>query len=282
MARDYILKSDRPSSLDLQQHNRNNFCGRWSVKGQVQDEGQGRWHYARLGCKRWPCPRCGPKKARRLRHAIIEKAVEKDLRRFLTLTLDPSTCTPEQSIAYIRQCWNKYRTYLKRKFGVAVSYIAILELQKSGYAHLHILVDRYIDQRWISETWRAVGGGKIVFITQVDIHRIAAYLSKYLTKELLLAGFRPRQRRYTTSRDIILFVKQPSGTWALSKMSVEFLYLKARREVLEEVRDEGGTLRWFTTREEVDIGLVRGLFSQGAPNSRHSTATNFVRQIPER
>jgi hypothetical protein len=229
------------SSLDSQKHNRNRRCGVWSVQGQENN----RLRYVRLGCKRWTCPQCGPKKAKRLQRAIAEKATQKGMNRFLTLTLNPATCTSHDSVGYIRECWSKFRTSLKRRLGKTISFISVLELQKSGYAHLHVLVDRYIEQAWVSESWQAVGGGRIVDIRQVDIHRVAPYLSKYLTKVLILAGVRPGQRRYTTSRDILLFVRQESGLWKLMKTPVEFLYSQELGDIVGEERDSEGILQWF-------------------------------------
>ena len=237
--------SSYSSSLDSKKHNRNGFCGRWSLRGHVQEGAEKLWRYGRLGCKRWTCPRCGPKKFKRLRRAIINKAQEHDLSRMLTLTLNPSSCSSEQSIPYIRECWNKFRTSLKRHSGSSIAFITILELQKSGYAHLHILVDRYIAQEWISEAWQAVGGGKIVDIRRRDIHRLAAYLSKYLTKDILSADFKKRVRRYTTSRTIVLFVKSGNRTWKRVKLSIEFLYQKCRGFLPGTTHDAEGTLQWF-------------------------------------
>src|SRR5262249_35207964 len=101
--------------------------------------------YRRLDCKRMSCDRCGPKKARRYRRAIAREAEANNLTRFVTLTLDP-TCvpSPDESVDYIRQCFNKFRTYLRRSFGTRIEYITVLELQKSGMAHLHVLIDRFI------------------------------------------------------------------------------------------------------------------------------------------
>ena len=239
------ISSSYSSSLDSKKHNRNGFCGRWSLRGHVQEGEEKHWRYGRLGCKSWSCPRCGPKKAKRLRRAIINTAQGKELSRVLTLTLDPSSCSPEQSIPYIRRCYNKFRTSLKRHSGLSISFITILELQRSGYAHLHILIDRFIAQDWISVAWQAVGGGKIVDIRRVDIHRIAPYLSKYLTKDLLLTEFKTRVRRYTTSRDITLFVKSSTGTWAIIKLSIEFLYQECRGLLPGTTHDAEGMLEGF-------------------------------------
>jgi hypothetical protein len=184
-----------------------------------------------------------------LRRAIVQVATEKDLRRFVTLTLDPATSPPEDSVRYLRKCWNKFRTTLKRQYGASISFITILELQKSGYAHLHVLVDRYIPQAWLSTAWQAVGGGKIVFIKLVDIHRVAPYLSKYLTKDLLLADFEQRrQRRYTTSRDIKLFPgSRGAGIWDLLLNPVDYYAWRAQGAVEAEQRSDDGILEWFET-----------------------------------
>jgi hypothetical protein len=199
----------------------------------------------RLQCKSWTCPSCGPKKARRLRKAIIETAMAKNLYRFMTLTLDPSTCTPEESIRYIRACWNKFRTYLRRRYGSKIVFITVLELQQSGYAHLHVLVDRFISQAWISDAWQALGGGRIVDIRFIDVHRVSAYLSKYLTKELLLGGFKKGQRRYTTSQGLTLLKRMPSGGWAVIKAPLDLVLYHVKEAVIQEYCDADGALLSF-------------------------------------
>jgi hypothetical protein len=177
-------------------------------------------------------------------------ATQNQLCRFLTLTLNPRSCpatdsVATDSVAYVKNCWAKFRTYLKRRYQTPLSFIAVVELQQSGYAHLHVLVDRFIEQNWIAEAWQAVGGGRIVDIRYVDIHRIAPYMSKYLTKDLLLAPFKPRQRRYSTSRNITLISNTPSGEWGLLKVPIEFLFALRRRRFLEVSFDDQGSLQSF-------------------------------------
>jgi hypothetical protein len=103
---------------------------------------------------------------------------------------------------------------------VSPTYICVLEFTKTGVPHLHILFDRYIDQKWISKTWDKLGGGCIVFIKQVTVQKVSRYLSKYLTKELLLSA--PKgTRRITCARSIKLFPKFDSGiAWELLKSSI--------------------------------------------------------------
>jgi hypothetical protein len=209
-----------PSSLDSLTNNRHNrevpdyyvrpvgrgkFCGRWSIQG--TDPKCGRKLFRRVNCGSWTCSYCGPRKARTARHAIRTVAEGLGLRYFLTLTVDPSKLSNHKlAVAYLRQCWNKFREYLKRKFGVSPSFICVLEFTQKNIPHLHILLDRYIDQRWVSGTWARLGGGRIVFIKRVTVQNVARYLSKYLTKELLLSA--PKgTRRITTARAIKLFPK---------------------------------------------------------------------------
>ena len=237
------------SSLDSKKNNRNTFCGRWSVKRQFPTPESPGALYARLNCKSWNCPRCGPKRVRQLRRAIIDRANEKNLKRFLTLTLDHKICSPEESARYIRSCWGKFRTYLKRKYGDSITFISILEPQKSGHAHLHILVDRYMDQRWLSSNWTAVGGGPMVNIKLVDIHRVSRYLSKYLTKELLLKGFEFKYRRYTTSRDIALFEKSMKGIWRVVQRSLPELWVKYNRRIADVGLSKDGEILSITLLE---------------------------------
>src|SRR6266404_4998604 len=96
--------------------------------------------------------------------------------------LDPKKIEGD-AVRYLREVFNKFRVYLFRKYHASIKYISVLEFHKSGLPHLHILLDRYIPQAWISESWSALGGGSIVHIKQVDVHRISHYLAKYLTKE---------------------------------------------------------------------------------------------------
>ncbi len=233
------------SFLDYTKHNRNRFCGRYSIQKEVEFAGERCRHIARLSCKGWSCPICGPKKAYRLRKGITRIAVERNLCRLLTLTLDPKTCTPEESIQYLLEVWRKFRVYLIRKYGRSITFIAIRELQKSGYAHLHILIDRYVEWQWIQETWQALGGGKFVNIKRIDLHRIAAYLTKYLTKDLILAPFKPRTRRYSTSRDIRLFGKTEKGKWQIIRSPATYLLESFGNRVLVEFYDNDGVLIWF-------------------------------------
>jgi len=199
--------------------NRGKFCGRCCIRG--IDPKTNRTVYRRLNCGSWTCPYCGPRRARRARKRICEVAEGLNLKYFLTLTLNPKKLEhPKLAVPHLRLTFNAFREYLRREFGVAPTYICVLEFTKKGVPHLHVLLDRYIRQQWISRVWEKLGGGRVVFIKQVTVRRIARYLSKYLTKDLIMSA--PKgTRRITTARSIKLFPKFNSGiAWELLQSSI--------------------------------------------------------------
>ena len=235
--------------------------------------------FVRLRCKCWSCSLCGPRKATRYRAQILRAVSIRKLTRLLTLTLDVRRFASEEeqrtffehhaihkakgfacscptcaglrgrSIRHIRKCWNKLRTYMLRRYGTAPSFVAVMEFQKtSGMAHLHVVIDRFIAQAWVKEAWQAVGGGQHVDIRHIDAHRAAAYLSKYLSKELFLSA-PPGMRRVTTSRSIRLAEKKPSEyRWKVVKLQIDRLFVVLHDLASEVVRHDD-ELESFSVRE---------------------------------
>jgi hypothetical protein len=239
----------RFTSLDPLQTNRNSasgrgkYCGRFTVRGQTKNSYQSRFY--RVNCKSWNCSYCRPRRAKRYRHAIRTTAERLQLRRFLTLTLDPKKIQGDP-VQFLNSAFAKLRVYLQRAHGAAPQYIRVLEFQKNGNPHFHILIDRYLDIEWIRKAWVAVGGGYMVDIKLVDVHRVGPYISKYLTKELLMSA-PPRSRRVTTSRGIKLFEKTPTETvWVLIKVPIGRLIEVYAKGVTESSFDEDGFLESFT------------------------------------
>jgi hypothetical protein len=269
------------------------YCGRFSLRGRAFDGTETR--YMRVKCKCWNCAHCAPRKAARYKHSIRENAEKMQLRRFLTLTLDPKKnpgAEPAEhaiylehtaenpnagalcqcvicervrglSVAYIRECWGKFRTYLRRAFRdpdskkpARVTFIAVLEFQlkKTGFAHLHVLIDRYISQQWVTEVWAAIGGGSHVDIRLVDLHRVSHYLAKYLTKELLMSAPK-RSRRITTSRDIHLTEKpEPKHVWEILKTTIQRLFQMLAPVAVSLAFDEGQLLEAFVVKNQPCYG----------------------------
>jgi len=111
------------------------------------------------------------------------------------------------------------RVVLSRRFGTSVKFIAVLEFHQSGVAHLHVLLEVYIPQKWLSNAWQSIGGGRIVDIRFVDVQRVAGYLSAYLAGgkvEHTLLHLPRRARIFSCSRTISFWVKaKPSGWWVV-------------------------------------------------------------------
>jgi hypothetical protein len=202
-------------------------CGNFSVVGPLKGQ-PGKFGHKSLFCQSYRCNRCRNPKLKRVRARIAEIASERKLSKMATLTLDTKRIPRgKRTDRHIRECWNEMRVLLARRYGQSLDFIGVLEFQKNKAAHLHVLLGVYIPQAWLSHAWERIGGGRIVDIRYVDIHRVSAYLSVYLagdkiqhTLELL-----PRRARiFTTSRSIVLWGKKKASGWWLRREGIETFY----------------------------------------------------------
>lgn len=172
-------------------------------------------------CNSWDCYCCG----HRMRMNLIEeldRLVEErpELRRFLTLTLDPETAPDDQARQhkYLTERFNALRTELNDRYD-GLSYVWVREEGEGDNPHLHLIVDRYLPQAQLSALSERVGLGEVVDIRRVDARNMAKYLTKYLTKGSM-ASLPEGIRRYGSSADIELNVRGKSESdedWALLK-----------------------------------------------------------------
>jgi hypothetical protein len=204
-------------------------------------------------CNSWDCYCC----AHRMRCNLVEeldRLIEErpELRRLLTLTLNPENA-PDQKAEkhrYLTERFNALRTELRDRWP-NLSYVWIREEGESGNPHLHLLVDRYMDQAELSRLASRVGLGEIVDIRRVNARNAARYLTKYLTKGAL-HDLPEGARRYGSSADIDLNVRGSSEDserdWRLMMDDYEITTVEddepLRREVtstdLYRQRVEGG------------------------------------------
>ena len=177
-------------------------------------------------CGQWDCYCCGYRMRQNLVEEIEALVRERpELRRLLTLTLDPKKVPPhirgdEKAVTeYLMNTWRKFRVYIQREYG-DFSFVWVKERgeENGDHWHLHVLVSRYLDQRWISDAWSAVGGGRVVDIRRVSrCEKVSHYLGKYLTKDAL-SDFPGGVQRYGASEDVDLDVRGESesdGEWSL-------------------------------------------------------------------
>lgn len=171
---------------------------------------------AEYRCGSWECYCCGY----RMRMNLVEEidricGSNPEMRRLLTLTLDPEKAPDDddEKHAYLTRRWNALRTELNDAYG-DISYIWVREEGEESddpHPHLHIIVDRYLPQSWLSSTWSQLGGGEVVDIRRIDrVEQAAHYIGKYLTKNAL-SGLPDGIRRYGSSQDITLNVRGDKG-----------------------------------------------------------------------
>jgi len=199
-------------------------CGSFIVAGPIKGE-PGLCGHKRLMCESLRCPVCQKARLSAVRAHISKIAEKYKLRLFVTLTLDPAKAgNAGRSDLYIRNCWRKMRVLLQRRFGISIAFFAVLEFQKSGYAHLHILVSIQISKAWLSEAWQSIGGGRIVDIRTVDVHHVSAYLTCYLAGSKIvdtLMRLPLRARIFSTSRGLSLQGPRQKTGWWLARASIE-------------------------------------------------------------
>ena len=245
---------EAPSGFNYTQHNcntrrpRGRHCGRHTLIGPVN----GQYAHKRSRCKSYACGLCGPWKIRQVRKGIVHRAVEHKLQRFLTLTLDPKKIPPgygvTEKIKYLYGVWRKMRVYLRRKLDKSLVFIAVVELQQNGNPHLHMLVGSYLAKEWISAAWQALGGGSFTRIEYADVHRVAAYIAKYVTDDSL-QDLPAGTRRFSTSRGLALFDRSTGKSgWILVRHPIEFWREHAAgvsEEVFETEQEGARRLAWF-------------------------------------
>lgn len=244
--------------MDLLQQPGKFRCGRFTVLGPINGS-LARCGHKRLLCDCLRCQRCRPRKLRQVRARIAEEATKHELTRFATLTLDPKTMPPGvRSDRYLRDSWRKMRVLLERRCGHSVHFVSVIEFQKSGLAHLHVLFAIFIPQAWLSQAWQSVGGGKIVDIRYVEVRRVAAYLTTYLTSEKIahtLNLLPHRARIFSTSRGIRLTAPSGNSGWFLRRKSIAYLHRHSSNPSKERY-------------ETLDTGQPPVLISYQAPISR--------------
>lgn len=107
----------------------------------------------------------------------------------IELTIDPKKCMKySHEFALIKKGWNRLRSWLRRRYG-DFEYFQVMEIQKSGRPHLHVLLSgvHWIDHAELSDVWSSYGCGEIVYLKQVDSAnqiRMSSYVLKYVNKTL--------------------------------------------------------------------------------------------------
>jgi hypothetical protein len=78
--------------------------------------------------------------------------------------------------------WNNLLTYVKKKLGIKLSFVRIVEAHKSGFPHLHVVMDQFLPTNEALKTLMRYGFGYQMRQQSMSTHNAGNYVSKYLTK----------------------------------------------------------------------------------------------------
>lgn len=190
-----------------------------------------------LPCGKWGCAVCGPKRYRWFVKNVEAAVEEWGLKYFWTLTIAHGSHSPAESWLLISRAWNRFTAVMRKRHGPLV-FIWVVEPQKSGHAHLHVLTDKYLDHAEVKEVWeRASEGAKVVWVERVKSANVAVYLGKYMGKtsgrvlEIPGLGELWNKHRFGKSRGITFTpFKVKTGGWEYLPYAFKDVWRQAHRE----------------------------------------------------
>jgi hypothetical protein len=128
------------------------------------------------------------------------KRIRSDRAVMMTLTTDPSRFVSlKEGYHGLMNSFHRLMTFLNKRYGCELQYVAVPEFTKSGIPHLHVVilgVVWVISQAELSEVWSRYGQGEVV-----DIRRcgqgfrnssVFRYVMKYVEKSWDIMGDEPK------------------------------------------------------------------------------------------
>jgi hypothetical protein len=172
--------------------------------------------------------------------------------RFFTLT-SPANEDADTSYAKFPERFRRFYMRLDRRFGrlKRIEYIAVVERQKRGAAHVHVIYrGPFIPQQWLSQVAAECGFGRIADIRRSRKDHVR-YLAKYLAKDLSDPTAAPPRyfRRVRWSRGWCVWEKHEAAKfpeWWIVDAPPAIAALAAARQgfKVEEVVDDGQAVRF--------------------------------------
>jgi len=213
-----------------------------------------------LPCNSWNCEHCRPRKIKQLKircmqGEITEYANKKGYRskynyKMLTLTVPGkayrSKYTPVEALEHLSKNFDKLIRALKKKNGKEFHYLKVVEPQKDGYPHYHILMVGHAIAtseiyKQIKNLWMYKYEMGFFWLTLLD-HGLGGginYIFKYLTKEI--KPIKENKRIFTASQGALM--KKEKINWIRSEVYIG------------TVRGEGENVRVYETK--IDDKLPR-------------------------
>lgn len=167
----------------------------------------------------------------RCRQKIREKNLVMQADNFFTLTSQEKITEPDV-------IWHYFKMWLQRlkRAGYTFPYVAVLELQKRGALHIHLSTNKYLPIKVINKHWEGLLGQNTNNAVDVSAkkkfklttpEKIAYYMTKYMTKEMISEFGR---KRYRASQKLVAERSCYYTAYGLS----EYYYRKIFNELTDE------------------------------------------------
>ena len=120
-------------------------------------------HFVRAGCKGWTCLRCGPCKLKRWIKAAESEVNCWQRVVYLSLTMNHKGLEGLPFVDRDKRCipsWSKFIRIFNKQFPGSKRIMAKEPQPKSAVWSVNVLVDFFVDQGWLSQTWSAWAEGK--------------------------------------------------------------------------------------------------------------------------
>lgn len=149
-------------------------------------------------CKRWCCPVCGPRSARRFAARVRRTP---SYTYFITLTSLPHGAVTAQLVKKFNACWRAWLQWLKRELTVGAISWVLERGKKTGHLHRHVAIEtsKSFSYKRARAALVRTGHGAVCDFAPFRIANsgpaAAGYLAKYLAKEMAAPGRFPRYSR---------------------------------------------------------------------------------------
>jgi hypothetical protein len=120
-----------------------------------------------------------------------------DLKVFVTLTFEENLIDSKKANYLFNQFVQKYNYRNKKNH---LKYIAVIEFQKRGAVHYHLLIDRFVDKKFLQKLWG--NGFTRIEHARGNSNQLAGYLIKYLNKNSARDTRLWGKKMYFTSQNI--------------------------------------------------------------------------------
>jgi hypothetical protein len=107
-------------------------------------------------CNSWLCARCCKRRA--IYHYVLAVLAGWSRVRMLTLGITSQCMSKEEHLRYMQKAWSRLTWDIRRSLKHArdFQYLRVNEVYKSGYFHMHVLINVYLPQEVIYLMWNRI------------------------------------------------------------------------------------------------------------------------------